>query len=146
MSDGRIALGRVIPRPQQPTATLASFTDQTTFAVPAVQAIIEKCDGSSVETEWSHETKLFAKFLDIAKSSIKPGNRAEAARYKVMSFDYELRLYNEAFAQDTLKAVEGFKAVRNHTKTDVTASGGSKSSRACAWHGRAARLRAGSAK
>ncbi|KAI1826540.1 hypothetical protein F4861DRAFT_62881 [Xylaria intraflava] len=112
LPDGQIALGRVIPEPRRPTATLASLADHPTIALPEVKSIVETRSFSD-EKNRSFGFELFANFLGIASANAKIG----ISRYKDKSFstaDHEVQTYNGAFTPETLKAIVELDRVKKH--------------------------------
>lgn len=113
LPDGQIALGRVIPDPRRPTITLTSLADHPTIGLPEVRSIVEKSRSFSAGESRSFGLKLFARFLDMASANAK----TDVSWYKNGSFsavDHEVRAYNGALTEETLKAVLALDNVKRH--------------------------------
>ncbi|KAK4118025.1 hypothetical protein N657DRAFT_464573 [Parathielavia appendiculata] len=117
LPEGAIALGRVIPSPRQPTATLASLgpqSDNPTIPIPATTVLVEKGRAFAAETKRSFGFELLAKFLALASAS----GMADVSWSRNKSFsavDHEVRtLDGDAFAPAALRAITRLEEVRRH--------------------------------
>ncbi|UKZ68755.1 uncharacterized protein TrAtP1_009776 [Trichoderma atroviride] len=111
LPDGQIALGSIIPSPQQPTAILASAISYPTVILPEVKSITEKNLSFSAEKSRSLGLALFAKVLNVGNAKIN------VSWYKNKTFsavDHEVRTYHGAFAPETLRAILALDNVQRH--------------------------------
>lgn len=113
LPDGEIALGRVIPDPRRPTATLASLTDLSNLTLPEVKSIVEKNRSFSAEQSRSFGFELFATFIEFVSG--KASTNVSWYKNKSLSaVDHEVRRYNGPFTPEALKAVVALDAVKKH--------------------------------
>ncbi|KAK3375676.1 hypothetical protein B0T24DRAFT_698101 [Lasiosphaeria ovina] len=116
LPDGAIALGRVIPDPARPTATLASLgphSENPTIALPATKSLVEKGRAFSAEKIRSFGFELLAKFLELASAN----GTADVSWSRNKSFgavDHEVRTLDGAFAPAALRAITRLEEVRRH--------------------------------
>ncbi|KAK1236917.1 hypothetical protein MKX08_007865 [Trichoderma sp. CBMAI-0020] len=111
LPEGQIALGSIIPSPQQPTATLASAISCPTIILPEIRSITEKNLSFSTEKSRSLGLALFAKLLNVGNAKI------DVSWYKNKTFsavDHEVRAYHGAFAPETLRAILALDNVQKH--------------------------------
>jgi hypothetical protein len=114
LPEGQIALGKVIPSPQQPTIALASLSDHPAITLPEIQYLIERELSFSNEKTWTFGVKLFAKFLEIANAKI------DVSCFESQTFsavDHEVRAYNGAFTSEALKRIMSLDSVKSHIES-----------------------------
>ncbi|RCI09242.1 hypothetical protein L249_1409 [Ophiocordyceps polyrhachis-furcata BCC 54312] len=113
LPDGQIALGRIIPDPRRPTATLASVADHPTIKLPEIKSVVEKNHVFAAEKSRTFGLGMLARVLDIANADAK----TDLSWYKNKSFspvDHEVRSYNGPFSPDTLKAIASIDEVKRY--------------------------------
>lgn len=113
LPDGQIALGRIIPSPQRPTVTLASFTDDPSISLPEITSIPEKNHSFSTKKGRAFGLELFSSFLDMASAN----GKADVSWNKDLSFsavDHEVRMYNGVFAKEALQKIVKLDGVKRH--------------------------------
>lgn len=116
LPDGAIALGRVIPDPRRPTATLASLgpgSENPTIPIPEAKSLVERSRAFAAETRRSFGFELLAKFLELAAANGKTD--VSWSRNKTFSaVDHEVRTLDGAFEPEALRAITRLEEVRRH--------------------------------
>ncbi|KAI1431053.1 hypothetical protein GGR50DRAFT_111838 [Xylaria sp. CBS 124048] len=111
---GPIALGRIIPDPSRPTATLASLADHPRINLPEVKFMVEDRSFSD-EKNRSFGCGLFANILDTAGAGV--GANVKSSRYKNRFFGamaQEVRTYDGSFTPETLRAILELDEVKRY--------------------------------
>ncbi|KAF2670813.1 hypothetical protein BT63DRAFT_423112 [Microthyrium microscopicum] len=112
-SDGPLQLGTVLSHPSRPTLVLASIdgSSHPEIVLPKVDTVTEKNHTHSNSRSQSNEFSIWAKFLEVASTSIKTNVGSHAA-LTYGTADHQIKMFAQPFSAEALLAISNLPAVR----------------------------------
>ncbi|KAL8299218.1 hypothetical protein RB594_003662 [Gaeumannomyces avenae] len=112
---GELALGTIIKDPSRPTLALAALgsDEHPEIVLPGIETLLEPGHFHSHGSKRSGGANFLAKFVDLASASAN----ANMSRYKEWSLgkvDLEVRTFNKAISEDSLKAITRLERVKRY--------------------------------